>query len=354
VIDMQFIDEAIIKVEAGNGGNGCSSFLRMKFMPFGGPDGGDGGDGGTIYIQADEGLNTLVDYRFMRSYRAKSGEKGRGRNCSGKAGEDLFLRVPVGTMIYDEDTNELIADLTHNVQSACVAQGGRHGVGNARFKSSVNRSPRRTIPGTPGEKRNLRLELKVLADVGLVGMPNAGKSTLVHALSAARPIVADYPFTTLFPSLGLVRVAQHQSFVLADIPGLIEGAAEGAGLGIRFLKHVSRTRLLLHMVDILPSDESDPVANITAISQELQKYSPELAKKERWLVLNKVDLLPPEEADALCADIVKRLGWKGKTFKISGLSHQGTQDLASAAMAYLEQIKKEIPEENSQFQEGDF
>jgi GTP-binding protein len=351
---MQFIDEAIIKVEAGNGGNGCSSFLRLKFMPFGGPDGGDGGDGGTIYMQADEGLNTLVDYRFTRSYRAKSGEKGRGRNCSGKAGEDLFLRVPVGTMIFDEDTNELIADLTHNGQSACVAQGGRHGVGNARFKSSVNRSPRRTIPGTPGEKRNLRLELKVLADVGLVGMPNAGKSTLVHALSAARPKVADYPFTTLFPSLGLVRIAQHQSFVLADIPGLIEGAAEGAGLGIRFLKHVSRTRLLLHMVDILPSDDSDPVANINAISQELQKYSPELAAKERWLVLNKVDLLPSEEADALCADIVKRLGWKGKVFKISGLSHQGTQDLASAAMAYLEQIKKEIPEENSQFQEGDF
>jgi GTP-binding protein len=351
---MQFIDEAVIKVEAGNGGNGCSSFLRLKFMPFGGPDGGDGGDGGTIYLRADENINTLVDYRFTRAFRAKGGEKGRGRNCSGKAGEDMYLRVPVGTMIYDEDTNELIADLTGHGQTALVAKGGRHGVGNARFKSSVNRSPRRSIPGTPGEKRNLRLELKVLADVGLVGMPNAGKSTLIHAVSAARPKVADYPFTTLFPSLGLVRVAEHQSFVLADIPGLIEGAAEGAGLGIRFLKHVSRTRLLLHMVDILPMDESDPVANIQAISHELEKFSPELAAKERWLVLNKIDLLPEEAATALCDAIVQRLDWKGKVFKISGLSHLGTTDLASAAMAYLEQIKGEVSEEQFPFTDEDF
>lgn len=343
---MQFIDEAVIKVEAGSGGNGCCSFLRLKFMPFGGPDGGNGGDGGSIFLQADEGLNTLVDYRYMRAHRAQSGEKGRGRNCSGKAGDDLVLRVPVGTMVYDEDTDELIADLTRHGQTACVAKGGRHGVGNSRFKSSVNRSPRRTIPGTPGEKRNLRLELKVLADVGLVGMPNAGKSTLIHALSAARPKVADYPFTTLFPNLGMVRVAQHQSFVLADIPGLIEGAAEGAGLGIRFLKHVSRTRLLLHMVDILPQDESDPVANINAISKELEKYNPELAAKERWLVLNKVDLLSPEEAEERCNDILQRLNWQGKVFIISGLSHQGTQELASAAMAYLEQLKVEQAQEN--------
>lgn len=351
---MQFIDEAVIKVEAGNGGNGCSSFLRLKFMPFGGPDGGDGGDGGSVFLKADEGINTLVDYRFMRSHRAVSGEKGRGRNCSGKAGDDLVLRVPVGTVIYDEDTNEVIADLTRHGQVACVAKGGRHGVGNARFKSSVNRSPRRTIPGTPGERRSLRLELKVLADVGLVGMPNAGKSTLIHALSAARPKVADYPFTTLFPNLGVVRVAQHQSFVLADIPGLIEGAAEGAGLGIRFLKHVVRTRLLLHMVDIMPVDGSDPVQNIKAIGKELEKYSPELAAKECWLVLNKIDLLTPEEAEERCQDILNRLNWEGKVFIISGLSHQGTEDLASAAMARLEQMKAETSEEQFPSVDEDF
>jgi GTP-binding protein len=259
------------------------------------------------------------------------------------------LRVPVGTMIYDNNTNELMADLTHHAQKALVGQGGRHGVGNARFKSSVNRSPRRTIPGTPGEKRDLRLELKVLADVGLVGMPNAGKSTLIHAVSAARPKVADYPFTTLFPNLGLVRVAQQQSFVLADIPGLIEGAAEGAGLGIRFLKHVSRTRLLLHMVDIMPLDDSDPVANVKAISNELKKYSPELYKKERWLVLNKVDLLDPEEARVRCEEIVERLGWKGRVFAISGLSHEGTEDLAKACMTYLEQLRAAMPVEDELF-----
>jgi GTP-binding protein len=342
---MQFIDEAVIKVEAGNGGNGCCSFLRMKFVPLGGPDGGNGGDGGSIFLKADDGVNTLIDYRFMNSHRAQNGEKGRGRDCSGKAGDDLVLLVPVGTVIYDQDTDELIADLTQKGQAMCVAQGGRHGVGNARFKSSVNRSPRRTIPGTPGERRNLRLELKVLADVGLVGMPNAGKSTLIHAVSAARPKVAAYPFTTLFPNLGVVRVAQHQSFVLADIPGLIEGAAEGAGLGIRFLKHVSRTRLLLHMLDIQPIDGSDPVENFKAISRELEKYSPELAAKERWLVLNKIDLLPAEEGHALCQDILQRLGWEGKVFAISGLSHQGTQELANAAMAQLEQMKIEQEEE---------
>lgn len=333
---MKFIDEAKIRVEAGNGGNGCCSFLRLKFMPHGGPDGGDGGDGGSIFLQADVGINTLVDYRFARIHRAEHGEKGAGRNCSGKAGNDLVLKVPVGTMVYDEDTDELIADLTENGQRACVAKGGAHGIGNTRFKSSVNRSPRRTIPGAPGEIRHLRLELKILADVGLVGMPNAGKSTLIHALSAARPKVADYPFTTLYPNLGVVRVSRERSFVMADIPGLIEGAAEGAGLGIRFLKHISRTVLLLHLVDIYPPDGSDPVQHINAITNELGKFSPELLEKERWLVLNKVDLLPKEEADAICHDIVKRLGWCGKVFKISALSRFGTEELAQEAMRYLE------------------
>ncbi len=336
---MKFIDEANVRVEAGNGGNGCCSFLRLKFMPMGGPDGGDGGDGGSIFLQADEGINTLIDFRYTKLFQAPNGEKGRGRNCSGRAGDDVTLRVPVGTMVYDSDTDELIHDLTLDGQRICVAKGGAHGVGNARFKSSVNRSPRRTVPGTPGDRRNLRLELKVLADVGLVGMPNAGKSTLITAVSAARPKVADYPFTTLHPNLGVVRVSQHRSFVMADIPGLIEGAAEGAGLGIRFLKHVQRTRLLLHLLDIEPLDESDPIENFKAITKELGKFSPELLEKERWLVLNKVDLLLPEEADALCDAIVKKLKWKGKVFRISGLSRQGTEELSQAAMKYLEDTR---------------
>lgn len=338
---MKFIDEAIIRVDAGNGGNGCCSFLRLKFMPKGGPDGGDGGDGGSVYLKADEGINTLVDYRYARLHNAENGEKGSGRNCSGKAGEDLYLRVPVGTMIYDANTEELIADLTENGQVACVAKGGAHGIGNARFKSSVNRSPTRTIPGQPGEKRDLRLELKVLADVGLVGMPNAGKSTLIQALSAARPKVADYPFTTLYPNLGVVRVSKFRSFVMADIPGLIEGAAEGAGLGIQFLRHVMRTRLLFHMVDIFPADESDPVEQVKQISRELEKFNPELLEKERWLVLNKTDLGFEDEVNERCDDIIKRLGWKGKVFRISGLSHEGTEKLAQEAMRYLEGVGKE-------------
>lgn len=339
---MKFIDEARIKVSAGDGGNGCCSFLRLKFMPNGGPDGGDGGDGGSIFLQADEGINTLVDYRYTKAFQAQNGEKGRGRDCSGRAGEDLTLRVPVGTMIYDEDTDELITDLTLHGQLACVAKGGAHGIGNARFKSSVNRAPRRTIPGQPGERRNLRLELKVLADVGLVGMPNAGKSTLIHAISAARPKVADYPFTTLHPNLGVVRVSQHRSFVVADIPGLIEGAAEGAGLGIRFLKHVMRTRLLFHVVDIAPPDGSDPVKIIEAITEELKKFSPDLFEKERWLVLNKIDLLPEDEIEKYCAEIVKRLGWTGKVFKISGVSHKGTDLLIQEAMRYLEEKNESV------------
>lgn len=333
---MKFIDEAKIYVIAGDGGNGSCSFLRLKFMAEGGPDGGDGGDGGSIYLQADEGINTLVDYRFTKTFEAQNGAKGRGRNCSGKAGADMFLRVPVGTMIYDDDTDEQIADLSDHGQVACVAKGGAHGIGNARFKSSVNRSPRRTIPGQPGDRRNLRLELKILADVGLVGMPNAGKSTLIRAISAARPKVADYPFTTLHPNLGVVRVSQHRSFVVADIPGLIEGAAEGAGLGIRFLKHVMRTRLLFHMVDIAPADGADPVEVVQAITNELQKFNPELLEKERWLVLNKIDLVHEDEVDAHCDEIVKRLGWTGKVFRISGLSHKGTENLTQEAMRFLQ------------------
>lgn len=332
---MKFVDEAKIYIEAGKGGNGACSFLRLKFMPFGGPDGGDGGDGGSVYLQADESINTLVDYRYVRSYKADNGQKGSGQNCTGKSGKDLTLRVPVGTSIYDDDTDELIADLSEAQQKACVAQGGRHGVGNARFKSSVNRAPRRTIPGQDGDKRNLRLELKVLADVGLVGMPNAGKSTLISAMSAARPKVADYPFTTLYPYLGVVRVSNFRSFVIADLPGLIEGAAEGAGLGIRFLKHVARTRLLFHVVDVSPLDGSDPVENIQAITNELTKFSDDLLNKERWLVLNKIDLLPPDTVEKHCQDIIKRLDWQGRVFIISGLAKEGLEDLAKQAMRYL-------------------
>lgn len=340
---MKFVDEAKIYVEAGKGGNGACSFLRLKYMPFGGPDGGDGGDGGSIYMQADESINTLVDYQYIRSHKAEDGKKGGGQNCTGKSGQDLTLRVPVGTMVYDNDTDEMIADLAASGQTACIAQGGRHGVGNARFKSSVNRSPRRTIPGQEGEKRNLRLELKVLADVGLVGMPNAGKSTLITAMSAARPRIADYPFTTLYPCLGVVSVSRFRSFVIADLPGLIEGAAEGAGLGIRFLKHVARTRLLFHVADVSPIDGSDPVKNIQAISQELAKFSEDLIYKERWLVLNKTDLLPPDNIEQHCQDIIKSVNWPGRVFIVSGLAKQGLDELASQAMQYLEEQEDVCP-----------
>lgn len=334
---MKFVDEAKVYVEAGRGGNGACSFLRLKYMPFGGPDGGNGGDGGSVYLQADGSINTLVDYRYIRSHKAEDGEKGSGQNCTGKSGEDLILRVPVGTMIYDADTDELIADLAELGQIACVAKGGRHGIGNSRFKSSVNRAPRRTIPGQEGEKRNLRLELKVLADVGLVGLPNAGKSTLISAMSAARPRIADYPFTTLYPNLGVVSVSRYKSFVIADLPGLIEGAAEGAGLGIRFLKHVSRTRLLFHVVDVAPVDESDPVKNVQAITLELEKFNPELLNKERWLVLNKIDLLPKELVEERCQEIIKQLNWQGRVFVISGLAKEGLEELAKQAMHYLDE-----------------
>lgn len=346
---MKFVDEATIQVIAGKGGNGACSFLRLKFMPWGGPDGGDGGDGGSVYLIADQSINTLVDYRYIRVYKADDGQKGGGRNCSGKSGDDLTMRVPVGTMVYDDDTNECIADLIYPGQVACVAQGGRHGVGNARFKSSINRSPRRTIPGQEGEKRNLRLELKVLADVGLVGLPNAGKSTLISSMSAAKPKIADYPFTTLYPELGVVSVNRFRSFVIADLPGLIEGASQGAGLGIRFLKHVARTRLLFHVVDVLPVDESDPVANVAIITEELNKFSEDLSQKERWLVLNKIDLLSPDEVNAHCADIVKRLNWHGKVYQVSGVSGEGLEKLAADAMNYLE----EHAEANQHAQEAD-
>ncbi len=339
---MKFVDEVTINVQAGNGGDGCASFRREKFIPFGGPDGGDGGDGGSVYLVADVNLNTLVDFRYTRKFRAIRGQNGMGRDCTGKGGEDKRIAVPVGTMVSDAETGELIGDLVKPGQELLVAKGGVHGVGNTRFKSSTNRAPRQFTKGTLGEARDLKMELKLLADVGLLGLPNAGKSTLIRAISAARPKVADYPFTTLHPNLGVVRVSNHRSFTVADIPGLIEGAAEGAGLGIRFLKHVSRTRLLWHLVDVLPLGEtSDPVNDVRVIEAELGKFSPELAGYERWLVLNKVDLLPVEEREARCKDIVRRLDWQGPVFTIAAISGVGTQELVYKAMEHLESESRE-------------
>jgi len=338
---MKFVDEVKIHVQGGNGGDGCASFRREKFIPFGGPDGGDGGDGGSVYLVADINLNTLVDFRYTRKFRAVRGQNGMGRDCTGKGGEDRRIPVPVGTVVSDAATEELIGDLTEAGQTLLVAKGGTHGVGNTRFKSSTNRSPRQFTKGTLGETRDLKLELKLLADVGLLGLPNAGKSTLIRAISAARPKVADYPFTTLHPNLGVVRVSNHRSFTVADIPGLIEGAAEGAGLGIQFLKHVSRTRLLLHLVDIAPLGEvSDPVEDVHVIERELAKFNPELASRERWLVLNKVDLMPAEEREAFCKDIVRRLDWQGPVFRIAAINGEGTQELVYKAMDYLESREK--------------
>jgi len=339
---MKFVDEATIDVKAGDGGNGCVSFRREKYIPFGGPDGGDGGDGGSVYLLADSNLNTLADFRFERRFHAQRGENGRGRNCTGKSGDDCEVRVPVGTLVYEDDTDELMGDLVEEGQRLLVARGGFHGLGNVRYKSSTNRAPRQSKPGTPGEQRTLRLELKLLADVGLLGKPNAGKSTLIRAISAARPKVADYPFTTLYPSLGVVRAGVHRSFVVADIPGLIEGAAEGAGLGVQFLKHLSRTGLLLHLVDVAPLDGSDPVTDVRTIVHELEKFSAELGGRERWLVLNKLDLLPAEERDARCSDIVQRLDWQGPVFQISALSGQGTEALVYAIMEYLESARQAV------------
>jgi GTP-binding protein len=343
---MRFVDEATIKVQAGHGGRGAVSFRREKFIPFGGPDGGDGGKGADVYVVGTPGINTLADFRYQRSFRAPSGTAGSGQECTGAGGADLDIPVPVGTVIVDVDTEEQLGDVTEVGQRLLIAKGGKGGWGNTRFKSSTNRTPRKAMPGLPGESRELRLELKVMADVGLLGLPNAGKSTLIRAVSAAKPKVADYPFTTLHPNLGVVDVGVHRSFVMADIPGLIEGAAEGAGLGIRFLKHLQRTRLLLHLVDIAPPDpEADPVDDARAIVQELKKFSADLAKKERWLVLNKLDLMPEDEADKRCKDIVRRLRWKGPVYRISGLARQGTQPLVQAVMTRLEQIDKEAAEE---------
>jgi len=334
---MKFVDEATIIVEAGKGGHGCLSFRREKYVPKGGPDGGDGGDGGSVYLEADSALNTLIDYRFQRKYKAQNGEPGAGRNCTGTKGEDLVLPVPVGTTVVDMDTHEVLGDLTKEGQRLKVAQGGFHGLGNTRFKSSVNRAPRQTSKGSEGEARNLRLELKVLADVGLLGLPNAGKSTFIRSVSAARPKVADYPFTTLVPNLGVVSVQAHQSFVIADIPGLIEGAAEGAGLGIRFLKHLVRTRLLLHLVDVAPYDGSSPADAVRAIAHELEKFSETLASRPRWLVLNKVDMVAEEDREAHCQAIVDELGWEGPVFHISALSGEGTKPLVQAVMRWIEE-----------------
>ncbi len=334
---MKFVDEATIRVEAGKGGNGCVSFRREKFIPRGGPNGGDGGDGGSIWLVADGNLNTLVDFRYNRRFQAENGQPGMGSDRTGKGGRDLEIKVPVGTLVFDAETGESIGDLITVGQRLLVAKGGLHGLGNTRFKSSTNRAPRQFTPGTPGESRELRLELKLLADVGLLGLPNAGKSTFVRAVSAATPKVADYPFTTLVPSLGVVSLEPHRSFVVADIPGLIEGAAEGAGLGIRFLKHLSRTHLLLHLVDMVTLDDGrDPVADVRVIERELARFSPELAQRERWLVLNKVDLLPEEERDNRCQELVQRLDWKGPVFSISAATKEGTRELCSCIMAYLE------------------
>ncbi|HZF26631.1 MAG TPA: GTPase ObgE [Steroidobacteraceae bacterium] len=334
---MKFVDEATLKVQAGNGGRGSVSFRREKFVPFGGPDGGDGGNGGSVYLRAESGINTLADFRIIRTYRAAHGEAGSSRDCTGRGGTDLSIAVPVGTVVQDIDTQEVMGDLTQPGQSVLVAKGGKGGWGNTRFKSSTNRSPRQHGSGIPGEKRTLQLELKLIADVGLLGLPNAGKSTLIRAVSAAKPKVADYPFTTLHPNLGVVAVGEHRSFVMADIPGLIEGAAEGAGLGIRFLKHLQRTRLLLHLVDIAPPDPAaDPVKDARAIVGELKKFGPGLAKKDRWLVLNKIDLLDPESAEKRGQEIVRRLRWKGPVYRISGATGQGTRELCQAVMVHLE------------------
>jgi GTP-binding protein len=334
---MKFIDEATIEVRAGDGGNGCVSFRREKYIPFGGPDGGDGGDGGSIYFEADSAVNTLADFRHNRKFLAERGQNGMGKNRTGKSGADLIVKVPVGTLVHEEDTGELVGDLVRHGERLLVARGGFHGLGNTRFKSSTNRAPRQSKPGTPGEVRHLQLELKLLADVGLLGMPNAGKSTLIRAVSSARPKVADYPFTTLHPNLGVVRVAEHRSFVMADVPGLIEGAAEGAGLGVRFLKHLSRTRLLLHLVDIGPL--ADPAAGIAVIMKELQRFSPELAGKERWLVFNKVDLIAQEDLETRCRTVIDSLDWKGPVYEISGLRQDGTDALMQDVMVYLDSVR---------------
>ena len=340
---MKFIDEAKIDVVAGDGGNGIASFRREKFIPFGGPDGGDGGRGGSVFAVADRNINTLVDYRFAKLHRARKGEHGRGSDCYGKGADDVHLRMPVGTLIMDVASGEQVTDLIAHGQVALLAKGGKGGLGNIHFKSSTNRSPRQQTDGEQGEERSLKLELKVLADVGLLGMPNAGKSTLITAVSNARPKIADYPFTTLHPNLGVVRVGPERSFVIADIPGLIEGAAEGAGLGHQFLRHLQRTGLLLHIVDLAPFDEAvDPVAEARAIVGELEKYDPALAEKPRWLVLNKLDMIDQSEAKQRVADFVKRFEWTGPVFAISALTRAGCEPLIYAIERYLSEQRRQM------------
>lgn len=340
---MKFIDEATIKVYAGDGGNGVATFRREKYEPMGGPSGGDGGRGGSVYAIADRNINTLVDYRYTRNFRAQRGENGRSAGCYGAQGEDMLLRVPVGTVISDKATGQIIADLAEDGQKAQLAKGGKGGLGNIHFKSSTNRAPRQCTKGEPGEEFELYLELKVLADVGLLGMPNAGKSTFIRSVSAAKPKVADYPFTTLQPNLGVVRIDTNRSFVIADIPGLIEGAAEGAGLGHQFLRHLSRTSLLLHLVDIAPLDGvTDPVQEAGAIVDELRKYDEDLYNKPRWLVLNKIDML--EDSQVQVEEFVRAFGWQGRVFAISAISGNGCRELVYAIMEYLENARKENPE----------
>ncbi len=349
---MKFVDEANIKVQAGDGGNGCISFRREKFIPFGGPDGGDGGSGGSIWLVADEGLNTLVDFRHQRSFKAQRGQNGMGSQMYGKGGDDNAIRVPIGTMITNVDTDEVIGDLTSHGQRMLVAQGGKGGLGNIHFKTSVNRAPRKATPGTPGDMRELKLELRLLADVGLLGFPNAGKSTFIRAVSAATPRVADYPFTTLHPNLGVVSLGVDQSFVIADIPGLIEGAAEGAGLGIQFLRHVARTSLLLHMVDIAPIDGSHVADQVRAIELELEKFNPELLERPRWLVLNKADLLAEDERQAIAEQIIAELGWSEPWFLVSAVAREGTLELCRKVQRFFES-QRDTEAERDAMQPGD-
>ena len=338
---MKFVDEASITVYAGKGGNGALSFRREKYVARGGPDGGDGGDGGSVFLEGDVNLNTMVDYRFVRSYRADIGEGGSGKNCTGRSGEDLILKVPIGTTVLDEDTGEILGDIQASGQQLKVAQGGFHGLGNTRFKSSTNRAPRQITPGSEGEVRSLKLELKVLADVGLLGLPNAGKSTLIRAVSSAKPKVADYPFTTLVPNLGVVKVEAHRSFVIADIPGLIEGASEGAGLGIRFLKHLTRNRILLHIVDMAPFDGTEPADSAVAIAGELGRFSATLAERERWLVLNKTDLIDSDTFAERKTAVLAALDWQGPVYEVSAIKGEGTDALCGDLMNYLEELREQ-------------
>jgi len=345
---VKFVDEARINVIAGDGGNGTMSFRREKYIPRGGPDGGDGGDGGSVFLRATDDLNTLMDFRHKRTYLAKRGENGRGRNCTGAKGDDCIIDVPEGTVATDLLTGQVIADLKKDGEVVCVAKGGFHGLGNARFKSSTNRAPRRTSEGTPGERLELQLELRVLADVGLLGLPNAGKSTLIRSVSSATPKVADYPFTTLIPNLGVASIEPHRSFVIADIPGLIEGAADGHGLGVRFLKHLSRNRLLLHVIDIQPVDNSNPIATAKGLINELKLHNETLYAKPRWMVLNKIDLVPDEMLDDICNEIVTGLEWSGPVYRISAATGQGTDTLCSDIMIQLEQWRLEEKEAREQ------